>query len=323
MRLLVITVDLGPGASPARLERLVRGIRVATDVGQDAELKQLRRAVTEQMKFPTDSELAQASERLSPEGAEDGPRYRARRHLDARRQIREDIRGGPPEWWFDYYYRLRRTPKSESPATSHFLSTGYERLLDSGPFPIPTNTAGLDVIDPALYQALVADALARLAPGAVGVRELRYENPFFLRLFGKGTAEKTISSTAQVIETVGTIGSTRKMARAEATVAEATVGPRTESIQLDVQMKRVALEREHQALIADQIANARSLEQLNIERVQRSLAEAALKAGQLDIADAIDALNPRDAAALGELAIQPLELEEGYEQDRLDGPEPS
>jgi len=203
------------------------------------------------------------------------------------------------------------------------LSTGYERLLDSGPFPIPTNTAGLDVIDPALYQALVADALARLAPGAVGVRELRYENPFFLRLFGKGTAEKTISSTAQVIETVGTIGSTRKMARAEATVAEATVGPRTESIQLDVQMKRVALEREHQALIADQIANARSLEQLNIERVQRSLAEAALKAGQLDIADAIDALNPRDAAALGELAIQPLELEEGYEQDRLDGPEPS
>lgn len=296
----------------------MRGVRVAADVGQDAELRQLRRTVAEQMKFPTDGELAQASERLSPEGAEEGPRYRARRHIDARRQMREDIRGGPPEWWFDYYYRVRPRGKGENPAALNFLSTGYERLLDSSPFPILANTAGIDVIDPVLYQALVADVLARLAPGAVGVRELRYENPFFQRLFGKGTAEQTISATAQVIETVGTIGSTRKIAKADAAVAEATVRDRIEASDLEVERQRIELEREKQALLAARIANARAIERLNVDRVQRALSEAALRDGRVDIADAIQALDPADAAALGELVIQPLELEVQYEQDPPD-----
>lgn len=318
MRLLRVTASLGPGVSPARLERLVRGIRVATDVGQDAELRQLRRTVTEQMKFPTDEELAEASERLSPAGGETGPRYRARQHLDTRRQFREELRGGPPEWWFDYYYRLRRRERSESPATMRFLSTGYGRVIDSGPFPILANTAGLDVIDPPLYQALVADTLSRLAPGGVGVRELRYENPFFQRLFGRGTAEKTISATAQVIETVATIGPTRTMAKADAAVANATIEHRIEASELDVERQRIALEREKQALIADQIRNERSLERLSIERMQRSLVEAALQAGRLDMADSIQALDPPDAAALGELAMQPLELEEHYGDDPPD-----
>ncbi|MDA8314563.1 MAG: hypothetical protein M0010_05235, partial [Actinomycetota bacterium] len=194
--------------------------------------------------------------------------------------------------------------RSESPATRSFLSTGYSRVLDSGPFPIVANTAGLDVIDPTLYQALVADTLARLAPGRVGVRELRYQNPFFQRLFGKGTAEKTISATAQVIETVAMIGPTRSMAKADAAVATATVEDRIEASNLDVERQRVALEREKQALIADQLQNERSLERLSFERVQRSLAEAALQAGRLDMADSIRALDPPDAAALGEIAMQ-------------------
>jgi hypothetical protein len=319
VRFLGITANLGPGASPARLEALVRGVRVATDVGHDAELKRLRRTVTEQMKYPTDAELSEAAERLAP-GAEESPRHRAQRHLAARRQLREEVRGGPPDWWFDYFFRLRRD-KFNNQRDSPLVTAGYERLLQSGPLPILTSTVGLDVLDPILYQALVSDALARFTPGAVGVSELRYENPFFQRLFGKGMAEKTISSTAQVIDTVGTIGSTRKMAKADASVAEGTVGHRIEASEVDVELKRVALERERQALLADRIANARSLERLNVDRIQRAVVEAAIQAGQLDIADAIQELDGSDAAALGELGLQYLELEEKYQDDDPGGTE--
>ena len=266
------------------------------------------------MKFPTDGELSQASERLSTAGAEDGPRYRAQRHLAVRQQFREEVRGGPPELWFDYFYRLRRRP-GDKRAFSYLQSTGYDRLLDAGPLPFLTTNAGLDVLDPVLYQALVADALAQLAPGAVGVVELKYENPFFQRLFGKGSAEKTISSTAQVVETVATIGPTRKMAKADAAVAQGTVEHRIEASEVDLERKRVELQREKEALLADRIANARSLEQLNVERIQRALVEAALQSGQLDIADSIRELGPGDAAALGELGRQHLDLNEEYVGD--------
>jgi hypothetical protein len=273
------------------------------------------------MKFPTDRELSQASERLSSAGAEEGPQYRAQRHLAARRQIRKELRGGPPELWFDYLYRFRRG-QDDKRTYSYLRSTGYDRLLDAGPMPVLMTNAGLDVLDPMLYQALVADALARQAPGAVGVRELRYENPFFQRLFGKASAEKTVSSIAQVVETVATIGPTRKMANADAAVAEGTVKNRIESSEVDVEMKRVALERKKQALLADRIANARSLEQLNVERIQRTLIEAALQGGQLDIADAIEELGPGDAAALGELGLQHLALsEESISDDQPEDPE--
>src|SRR6266849_3067665 len=69
MNVLEITVDLGPGASPVLVETLVRGVRVVADVGRDATLRRIRRAATEQMKFPTDDELVRAVERL-PDGSE-------------------------------------------------------------------------------------------------------------------------------------------------------------------------------------------------------------------------------------------------------------
>ena len=62
MNVLEITVDLGPGASPVLVETLVRGVRVVADVGRDAALRRIRRAATEQMKFPTDDELVRAPE---------------------------------------------------------------------------------------------------------------------------------------------------------------------------------------------------------------------------------------------------------------------
>lgn len=88
MRLLGITADLGPGVSPARVERFVRGVRVATDPGQDVELRHLRRTVTEQMRFPTDEELIEAIDNLPPGGGEESPYYRAKQHLEARAACR-------------------------------------------------------------------------------------------------------------------------------------------------------------------------------------------------------------------------------------------
>ena len=46
--------------------------------------------------------------------------------------------------------------------------------------------------------------------------------------------------------------------------------------------------------------------------------EAAIRRGQLDIADAVRELDPSDAAALGELGLRRLELEEHYERDDLE-----
>jgi hypothetical protein len=309
VRLLDITADLGPGVTPARLEGLVRGVRVAVDVARDADLRGLRRAAENQMRFPTDSELIDVLERL-PEGGESGPRFRAQRQLDARRQLRDEVMHGPPEFWFEWFYgRWRQRPGK---LESGLRDAGVERLLSAAPVPLLPGAVGLDVLDPVLYQALVSDVVGRLAPEEVGVRELRYTNPFFKRLFGKGTAEKTVSTAAQVIETVGTLGSTRRMARADAEVAERTVDDRVEGSDLDVQLKRLRVEREREALIADQLANARTAgELLAADRLQRALTDVARRRGFLDIADTIEELDGADAIALGELARQRLELGSG------------
>lgn len=312
MRLLDISVDLGPGASPAELEALVRGIRVATDVAHDAELRRIRRMVTEQMKFPTDAELADAAERLR-QGDEQSPQYRARTQLDAREQLRNEFRGAPAEWWFENLYRRRGKLGGKEGYT--LRAAGFERALQSSPTPFFANAVGLDAIDPGLYQALVADSMSRLAPGAVGVRELRYENPFFKRLFGKGPAEKTISTTAQVIETVSTLGPNRKMAQADAAVAERTIDHRVEDSSLDVELKRLAVEREREALLRDRIENARAIERLNADRVQRSMIESAIRDGLLDVADAIEALDGDEALALGGIGVRQLALQEHSEPD--------
>jgi hypothetical protein len=72
----------------------------------------------------------------------------------------------PPEYWFEYWSRRKRS--GESPSFRLLSKAGYDRVT-SAPFPM-IGPVGLDVIDPILYDALVADELARLVPNRIGVQ---------------------------------------------------------------------------------------------------------------------------------------------------------
>ena len=208
MRVLDISTDLGPGTAPALLEGVVRGVRSATDVAHDAETRRVRRAVSERMKYPTDSELRGALDRL-PRSDEQGPRYRAERQLAAREFLWREGRRFPPDLWFEYLYRRSPCDAELSSSFQLLSDAGYDRLTGTG-FPF-FGAVGLDVLDPVLYDALVADELASLLPEAVSVRTLRYENPFWASLFGKGRAEGTVSTAVQVLEVRVTMGLTSKI----------------------------------------------------------------------------------------------------------------
>jgi hypothetical protein len=266
--------------------------------------------VNEQMKNPTDAELQSAVERFGP-GDERSPYHHAKLQLEVRAQFRNDAREMPPDYWFDYSYHLRRRLSAKFGLAQN---AEFERLLSSAPFPMSWG-GGLEVLDPVLYNALVADALARGAPGGVIVSELRYSNPFFERLIGKGTSEKTVTTAAEVLKTVVTIGSTRKIAKAEATVAEGTVEHRIKDKKLDLELKHLEIELKKEKLIAERIANVSAFGEFDAKRRQRAIADAAIERGQPDIADAVRELDPSDAAALGELGLRHLELEEHYERD--------
>jgi hypothetical protein len=248
MNVLEITVDLGPGASPVLVETLVRGVRVVADVGRDATLRRIRRAATEQMKFPTDDELVRAIERL-PDGGELSPPYRANNLRNARRNLAENVGEPPPDLFFDYWYRRGRRSGS---IPSSLLAAGYERALAGSPLPWPTGAAvGLDVIDPDLYQALVADQIAQLAPTEIAVREIRYRNPLAETMTAIGTGTEALTKGAGALETLATLGSRRKIKKAEAQVAEATADDRVEGSRLDLELKREQL---RQAQLASQLA---------------------------------------------------------------------
>lgn len=301
MLVLDILTNVGSGATPAQLEEIVRGVRVATDVAYDAEALRVRRAVSEQMKYPTDTELRSALDRL-PEGGEQSPRYRAKRQLAARDFLQHEGRRFSPEI---------------SSSSRALFDAGYDRLTGIG-FPFP-EVAGLDVLDPVLYDALVADEVARLTPEPVGVRSLRYENPFWATLFGKGSAEKTLSTVAEVIEVARDFGPKRTIAKADAAVAEATVENRIAESDLDVELKREKLTEARLRNERLGLENVRFTQALSADQQRRRLIEQATRRGQLDIADALRALDPGDAQALGELGRRPLEIEERREQDDPDG----
>ncbi|MEY8017475.1 hypothetical protein [Mycobacterium servetii] len=231
MQLLTVTADLGPDATLAQLESTVKGLRVATDVAYDAESSRARRTAMERMKFPTDDELRSALDRLPSEGGEESPYLRVQRQLSAREFALNEGRGFPPDLWFDYWYRRRRSSKDD-PFFESLSKAGYDRITNT-PFPA-IGPVGLDVIDPILYDALVADEVARLMPGRVGIRSLRYGSPFWAWLFGKATAEKTVSTTVKVLEVARDYGPKRKEAKADAAVAEATVGHKVAQSALDV-----------------------------------------------------------------------------------------
>ncbi len=319
MNVLEITVDLGPGASPVLVETLVRGVRVVADVGRDATLRRIRRAATEQMKFPTDEELAQAVERL-PDGGEPSLRYRADNLRNARRRLAEDVGELPPELFFDSWYRRGRR-SGRIPGS--LLAAGYERALAGSPFPWPAAAAvGLDVIDPDLYQALVADQIARLAPAEIAVREIRYRNPLAETMTAVGTATEALTRGAGALETLATLGARRKIKKAEAQVAEATADDRVENSRLDLELKReqlrqaqLASQLAEQELMAKRIENEQALRALNGPQKVHALAERLRSAGQLDEADAVAALEPADGAALLELATRDPQAEQSDEPD--------
>lgn len=294
------------------LEGTVRGIRIAGDVAHDAEGRRVRRGVSERMKYPTDAELRSALDRL-PRGDERSPRYRAERQLAARDYLWSEGRRFLPDMWFEYFDR-RSQRDAELPSSFRALSdAGYDRVIGAG-FPFPGGV-GLDVLDPGLYDALIADELARSLPEELSIRTLRYENPFFAALFGKRRAEKTVSTAVEVIEVARDFGPKRTIGKAAAAVAEASVDNRIAESDLDVALKReqlieARLRNERRAL-----ENARLEQALDADQQCRTLINRAIRRGQIDIADALRALDQGDVRALGELGRRPLEVEARSEPD--------
>lgn len=265
------------------------------------------------MKFPTNAEFGDAIERL-PSGDELGPRYRAQQHLDARTQLAEVYPDLPPRPWRDY----RRYLEDFGPPSlvSRLADLGYDRVFSTSAFPWSTGAPlGLDVIDPVLYQALVALQVASLAPGEIIVRQLQYRNPLGEELVAAGGAAEALKKTAGVIETTATMGSRRAINRAERNVAEATVDDKIRQEQ--ERTRRAELENDllEQDLLAKQIQNAQALATLDAQRQQRALIDHFIAGGELDQADAIAAADPTDAAALPALAARRPQLERSYEPD--------
>lgn len=307
MRVLEITVDLGPGVSPSLLETMVTAVRVAVDVGTEAMRRQVRRSVTEQMKFPTDQELADALEQL-PGGDELSPQYRARRLLEVREELAEESDNIPPDMWWYYWSRQRG---GLGRLQSRLAAAGFERAFAGSPFPWSGGTIGLDVIDPELYHALVAWQVATLSPSAATVRSLRYENPIAETITAVGTGAEALNKTAGAIETIATLSALRKIKNVEARVAEATADDDIESSRLTVAMQREQLRQMQlnsalmeQDLLAKEIANEQALRALTSERKRDALAEQFRRTGHLDEADVVARLEPADADALLELGLR-------------------
>lgn len=106
-------------------------------------------------------------------------------------------------------------PARQQNMTSYAVP-GYERALAGASVPWVAGTAiGLDVLDPILYQALVAEQVARHISDEIIVREVRYSNPFSEVVTGVGAAQKAVKATAGVIETAATLGSRRKLKKLE------------------------------------------------------------------------------------------------------------
>lgn len=319
MEVLNITVDLGLGASPLNLEAVVRGVRVAADIGRDSEVRSVRRSATEQMRFPTDAELGNAVEQL-PGGDELGPRYRAQLHLDARRTLTDMDPGLPSRFWWEY----RRYLEDAGPRglVSRLSDLGYDRAFSATGLPWSSGAPlGLEVIDPVLYQALVALRISALEPGDIVVRQLQYRNPFGEELVAAGAAAEALNKTAGVIETAATLGSRRALKKVERKVAEATAPDKIR--QERERTRRAELDNDllEQELLAKKIQNIQALAALDVQRQQRALVDHFMATGELDQAEAIAAADPTDAAALLALAARRPQLERSSEPDSEDAVE--
>ena len=114
-------MNIGPSATPAELEALVRAVRVAASVGTTATSSSLRRTASERMRFPTDSELYSASERL-PSGSESSLAYRAADFARTRTRLQEEFGGLPPD------YLWRRGLGRLDAKRLGLLGTNFERM---------------------------------------------------------------------------------------------------------------------------------------------------------------------------------------------------
>lgn len=311
MEVLNISVDLGSGTLPIELETMVRGVRVATDLGREAQLRSVRLAAAEQMKFPTDSDLADATERL-PGGGE-GLSGRARQHLEIRRELAELAPERPYLLWRGDYYRYVREVGSPGLAARLF-DLGYERIFRASEAWSTGPSLGLDVIDPELYQALVANEVARRAPDEIVVRRLQYSNPFGEELAAVGTGAEALSKTAGAIETIATLPDRRAMTKVDRRVAEATEQDRIRQEQ--ERTRRAQLENEllEQEVLAKRIENLQALS-LDPQQQKQLIIQLFIVTGHLDLAEAAEALDPTDASALVALGARRPELQRSTEPD--------
>lgn len=122
MEIVRISVNLGPSGTPGELEALVRAIRVAVDVGTAATLSAVRRTAAERMKFPTDSELYSASERL-PGGSKTSESSRAADFARKRALLQSEFDQSPPDYWW------RRGRERLDAKRLGLLGTNFDRIV--------------------------------------------------------------------------------------------------------------------------------------------------------------------------------------------------
>ena len=292
-------------------------------VGRDADVTRIRRRATEQMRFPTDAELAAAIEQLPGQG--EGLSGRARRHLETRRQMDAALSDLPRRLRRrDYWYLEEFEPPD---LVERLSALGYERFDNApgiSPFGPPI---GLDSIDPDLYQALIAAQVGEQMPDEVVVRRLSYRNPVTARMIGAGVkvGSEALETTSGVLDTAVTLRSRVRIKRAEADVARGTVGDRIEeshiSVELlreqvrearlnnDIKMEKTLQEQLRTELMMQEVERgelqiARDRAALNMVQKQQILYDRFVAAGKLAEADAIKALPSGDAAALVDLALR-------------------
>ena len=302
--------------SPAALESVVRAVHVAVEVGTAAVLAPLQRTASERMRFPTASELAATSARL-PGDADQSLSHRAANFARLRARLRDEYEDLPPQ----FYWSNR--PRPFDAERLGLAGSNYERIAEGSLAPWwSAREVGLDALDPELHAALVGDAVARQAPTPITVRELTYRNPFGEELAAVGTGIEALSKTAGVIETTATLGSRRKIMRAEARLAEETVDDRIEMSRVDRELRqeelrrvRLANAKAEEELVALQIQNATALGAMPDAAKQQALVGRLTLSRQLNEADAVAALTPGDAAALVVFAARPPKLKRSVEPD--------
>lgn len=310
MDIVNVAAELGAGASPREVEMMVRAVRVATDLGRDAQLRSARRTALEQMKFPTDAELEAAVERLPGRG--EGLSGRAQEHLDVRRHMDEVLPNRPYGRWRREYRYLRETA---SPGLASRLSSlGYERAYSSTGLSPLDSILGLDVIDPEFYRALVASEVERLAPSEIFVRALQYRNPFGEELAAVGTGAEALTKAAGAIETVATLPDRRAIKKVDRRVAEAT-----EQDRIDQERERTRrAQLENDLLELDVLSKRVQFIQamgLPPEQQKQLIIQLFIGAGYLELAEAAEAIEPSDAAALIALGSRQPALERRHEPD--------